>query len=114
MLRNQYAMPIRKRPRPKMHKFQPIVSQMNKDVCDDCHICNACLESFAAEAEYNRPGHAWAVDDGKVIYLEDVVVEHHLGRKLTTKEGVLHKDGNVLNNKLENLEVINIENLENE
>ena len=113
MLRNQYAMPFRKRPRPKMHKFYPYVSHMN-DVCHDDHICNDCMACYAAEAEHNRPGHAWAVDDGKVIYLEDVVVEHHLGRKLTTKEGVLHKDGNVLNNKLENLEVINIENLENE
>jgi hypothetical protein len=70
------------------------------------------MACYAAEAEHNRPGHVWAVDDGKVIYLEDVVVEHHLGRKLTTKEGVLHKDGDVLNNKLENLEVVNIENLE--
>lgn len=111
MVRNQYAMPFRKRPRPKMHKFHPYVSHMN-DVYHDDHICNACMESYAAEAEHNRPGHAWRVEDSKIVYMEDEIVAHHLGRKLLPTEGVLHKDGNVLNNKLDNLEVVNIKNLE--
>ena len=113
MVRNQYAMPFRKRPRPKMHKFHPYVSHMN-DVCHDDHICNDCMESFAAEAEYNRPDHVWAVDDGKIRYMEDDIYEHHLGRKLRPTESIVHRDGNPKNNTLENLELITIDTLETE
>ena len=109
MLRNQYAMPIRKRPRPKMHKFRAIVTEMNSDVCDDCgHICNACMEAYAAEAEYNRPGHIWRVEDGKLHYAEDDVMEKHLGRPLAPNEAVLHKNKHVMDNRLDNLELITI------
>jgi len=107
-----YSGPIRKRPR-RFYKFHPYVSHMN-DVCHDDYICRKCMACYAAEAEHNRPGHAWRVEDGKIVYMEDDIIAHHLGRKLTTKEGVLHKDGNVLNNRLDNLEVVNIENLERE
>ena len=111
MLRNQYAMPFRKRPRPKMHKFHPYVSHMN-DVCHDDHICNDCMACYAAEAEHNRPGHAWAVDEGKLIYLEDVVYAHHLGRPLRPTESIVHRNGDVKDNRLENLELITIDTLE--
>ena len=114
MVRNQYAMPIRKRPRPKAQKFQAIVSQMN-DVCDDCgHICSDCMEAYAAEAQHNRPDHIWAVDEGKLIYLEDVVYAHHLGRPLRPTESIVHRNGDVKDNRLENLELITIDTLETE
>jgi hypothetical protein len=114
MIRTPYTHPIRKRPRQKPHKFEAIVSKMN-DVCDDCgHICQACMEAYAAEAEYNRPGHVWAVAEGKVIYLEDKVIESRLGRPLKATEGVLHRNGDVHDNCFENLEVVNIDNLETE
>ena len=115
MLRNQYAMPIRKRPRPKMHKFRAIVAEMNSDVCDDCgHICNACMEAYAAEVKFNRPDHVWRVEDGKVKYMEDDIYEHHLGRKLRPTESIVHRDGNPKNNTLDNLELITIDTLETE
>ena len=107
MLRNQYAMPIRKRPRPKMHKFHPYLSHMN-DVCHEDHICNACMEAYAAEAEFNRPGHAWAVQEGKVIYLEDKIAESMLGRPIQSNEMAVHKNGNLLDNRRENIEIITI------
>ena len=114
MLRNQYAMPIRKRPRPKAQKFQAIVSQMN-DVCDDCgHICNACLEAYAAEVKFNRPDHVWRVEDGKVVYMEDDIYEHHLARKLRPTESIVHRNGDPKDNRLENLELITIDTLETE
>ena len=93
MVRNQYAMPFRKRPRPKMHKFHPYVSHMN-DVCHDDHICNACMEAYAAEAEHNRPGHAWRVEDSKIVYMEDEIVAHHLdglSRQVVKSNGVRTK-----------------------
>ena len=109
-----YPHVIRKRPRPKVHKFEAIVSKMN-DVCDDNgHICANCMEAYAAEAEYNRPGHAWAVDEGKLIYLEDVVYAHHLGRPLRTTESLVHRNGDPKDNRLENLELITIDTLEKE
>lgn len=110
MIRTYYR-PIRKRPRPKLHKFEAIVSKMN-DVCHDDHICADCMAGYAVEAEYNRPGHAWTVKDGKVVYMEDEILAHQLGRELKPTEGVLHKDGDVLNNRLSNLQVINIDDLE--
>jgi hypothetical protein len=96
-------MPIRKRP--KAHKFQAIVSQMN-DVCHHDHICNDCMESYAAEAESNRPGHVWSVIDGKVAYMEDMIAESMLGRPLLPNEGVVHKDSDPLNNRRENLAIV--------
>lgn len=103
---------IRKRPRPKVRKFQPIVSQMN-DVCDDCnHICDACMEAYAAEAEYNRPGHLWHVEGGKILYMEDAVYEHHLGRKLRPTESIIHRNGDPKDNILDNLELVIIPDME--
>ncbi len=107
-----YSGPIRKRPR-RFYKFHPYVSHMN-DVCHGDHICNACMEAYAAEAEHNRPGHAWRVEEGKIVYMEDEIFEAHTGRKLKPTEGILHKNGNCLDNRFSNLEVVNIENLERE
>lgn len=73
--------------------------------------CDACMEAFQAQVDNERPGHAWAVDDGKVIYLEDMIAENNLGRRLTENEVVIHRDKNPLNNTWENLEVVNLEGL---
>ena len=112
MVRPYFARPIRKRPR-QFHKFHPYVSHMN-DVCHDDHICNACMEAYAAEAQHNRPDHVWAVDEGKIVYLEDVVYSHHLGRDLKPTESIVHRNGDVTDNRLENLELITIDTLETE
>lgn len=39
-------------------------------------------------------------------YVHRLVMEKHLGRKLNTDEHVHHKDGNVLNNDISNLELV--------
>jgi hypothetical protein len=104
MLRT-YARPIRKRPR-RFHKFIPVL--LMQDVCDGSHICAECMENLAAEAEYYRPGHVWAVENGKLVYMEDKIIEHHLGRKLKENEVVVIKNDNPEDCRLENLEVVEI------
>lgn len=43
--------------------------------------------------------------NGKQIYQHRIVMEEHLGRKLTKEESVHHKNGDRLDNRLENLEL---------
>lgn len=93
-----------KRPR-RPHVFR---TRLTADVCHGDHICSACMEGFAAEAEYNRPGHAWTIIAGKIVYQEDVVAASMLGRLLNSNEGVIHKDGNPLNNNRANIEIVTI------
>jgi hypothetical protein len=111
MVRTSYASTIRKRPRPKQHKFYPFVSRSH-DGCEHSEYCNDCMDGFAEQAERDRPGHIWAVDKGKVIYLEDVVACHHLGRELKPTETVIHKNADPKDNRFENLEVITIPDME--
>lgn len=44
--------------------------------------------------------------NGKKVRAHRWIMEQHLGRKLLDDEQVHHKDGNPLNNALENLEVL--------
>lgn len=97
-----------KRPR-RPRVFRPILSA--QDYCHDEHICADCMACFAAEAEYNRPDHAWRVENGKIVYMEDDIMAHHLGRPLKPTESVVHRNGDVKDNRFENLELVNIENL---
>src|SRR5690349_21304657 len=44
--------------------------------------------------------------DGSTIDEHRLIMQNHLGRKLTFNEVVHHKDGNKRNNSIENLEVL--------
>lgn len=44
--------------------------------------------------------------DGERLYTHRRIMENHLGRRLKSSEHVHHKDGNKLNNDIDNLEVI--------
>ena len=102
---------FRKRPRPKPHKFIPILSLSRKE-CEHCDVCNECRDKFAEQAENDSPGHAWRVENGKIVYMEDAIMEHHLGRKLKANEQVIHRNNNPLHNTLSNLELITIPDME--
>ena len=109
MTRSSEARIIRKRAR-KFHKFVPILSQSHD--CEHCDVCNDCMDAMQAQVDRDRPGHAWRTEKGQIIYMEDAVVEHHLGRKLEVTEQIVHKNGNVLDNRMANLEIVKVERLE--
>lgn len=96
-----------RRPR-RTRMWRPYLSQ-NPPACGHC---DACMRDFAEQAERDRPGHIWAIEGGKIIYLEDIVVEKRLGRRLNPTESVVHRNGNFHDNRDENLEVVTIKALE--
>lgn len=105
MMIRTYPHPIRKRPR-RFHKFIPYLSLEND--CGDCNICSECMANYAEQAENERPGHAWAIEDGKVIFIEDKIAESMLGRPLNANEVVVHKDSDPFHNTRANLEIVTI------
>lgn len=80
--------------------------QRPSDYCDDC------MAAFQAQVDRDRPGHVWAAIDGKVVYLEDKIMEGALGRELKSTETVVHKNGDLFDNRHENLELVSIAGLE--
>jgi len=110
MTRSSYSRIIRKRSR-KIHKFQPILSASRCE-CED--VCLDCMKRMAEQAANERPEHIWTVRNGELAFLEDVVMEHHLGRELKPTETVIHKNGLPTDNRFENLEVVTIDKLETE
>jgi hypothetical protein len=57
-----------------------------------------------------KPTSYWVTTiDRKTIYVHRLIMEYHLGRPLHTSEVVHHKDGNGLNNALDNLEILFVE-----
>lgn len=53
-----------------------------------------------------KDGYKFISIEGKQVYEHRYLMEKHLGRKLTFDETIHHKDGNKLNNKLNNLELL--------
>jgi hypothetical protein len=111
MVRTSYASPIRKRPRPKQHKFYPVLSRSHNE-CSHNGLCNNCMDDFQAEVDRDRPGHLWRVEDGKLHYKEDDAIENHLGRKLAKNESVIMKNDKPGDCRIENLEVVIIPDME--
>ena len=102
-----YAIPVRKRPRPKPHKFYPVLSRSHEN-CEHCDVYKECMAQFAAQVERDRPGHLWTVIDGHLAYMEDLIAQQMLGRPLLPNETVIHKDLNVRNNSRNNLDIITL------
>ena len=47
--------------------------------------------------------------NGKKVKLHRYIIEKNIGRKLSIFEVVHHKDGDIYNNNIENLEIMSIE-----
>lgn len=95
-----------RRPRRERRIFRPILSEHER--CPACQHCQALAE----QAERDRPGHVWSVANEEIIYMEDAVMEQHLGRKLKATESVVHKNGNALDNRFANLELVTLEGID--
>lgn len=52
--------------------------------------------------------HACRTENGRTIYMEDEIMERHIGRKLRENELVIHKNGNTLDNRFENLLLVTV------
>ena len=101
----------------------------NTHICDNCGIefikyrkekklykfCSVKCSSeymkgekspFYKGVKINSGGYNTILINGKNFYLHRIVMEDFLGRKLSKNEDVHHKDGNKLNNDINNLEVI--------
>jgi hypothetical protein len=63
------------------------------------------------QVDNERPGHVWAAENGEIVYMEDKVMESRLGRKLAEDETVIHINGNLLDNRDSNLELVKIPDL---
>jgi len=55
---------------------------------------------------YTYDGYITVSSEGDRYQVHRRVMENHIGRKLSTKELVHHKDGNRKNNSIENLEIL--------
>ena len=63
-------------------------------------------QNFVRGYQLNQWGYKMVYHDGKKVYEHRLIIEQAIGRKLLPYEEVHHKDGNKLNNSLDNLEVL--------
>lgn len=70
------------------------------------------MEHFQGIVDRERPGHVWRVENGKIVYMEDQIMQTEIGRKLTRREQVIHKNGDLLDNRRSNLEIVIVESME--
>ena len=68
--------------------------------------CQNRVEKRIHRHVYDYDGYVILCFDGKVIREHRHIMEQAIGRKLSTDEIVHHKDGNRLNNSLDNLEIL--------
>jgi hypothetical protein len=53
-------------------------------------------------------GHVYRIDGNVAVFMEDAIMESHLGRKLSLNERVRHKNSDPLDNRDANLELITV------
>ena len=54
-------------------------------------------------------GHVYRIDGNIAVFMEDMIMESRLGRKLDANERVRHKNGDLLDNRDTNLELVTVQ-----
>ncbi len=68
----------------------------------------SCYAAFKSTGHINQKGYKIITHDGNLIGEHRVIMERHLGRKLHPREHVHHKNRDTLDNRIDNLEVLEI------
>ncbi len=93
----------------KNGKLEPTSDFKIRKFCShDCYVkynIGANHYNFNPNGNSREDGYVRIAVNGKRVYLHRYVMEQNIGRKLEKHEHVHHKDGNPLNNNINNLEL---------
>lgn len=87
-------------------KVDVLIAEVRSSKCRSCAISIGRTGCGRKNVGNSGGGYRIIYVNRKRIYEHRHVMEQHIGRKLKAREHVHHLDGNRLNNKIENLELI--------